>query len=474
MEKMKRKKSEEYEYCKICRINHNQARRHNFFPRHTTSLSSLFSRFLHKLSLLNSPISNPTFNLPPHASSSSPFWCIFCEFDVHDVGASFASGNVIKHLASKDHLDNVKQFLWKYGGGSNKVDSFRVSEAEFAEWEKKCEVLTCKAAAPSGIYQGSLCQESNDIQQNYGILNNFDKNNINLLESNLSNNVLPLQYDTKKNYQVCQSDISEANKTGLPYRDLGLQMPQGSEHGLNTWSSTYTDYSRVCPLPSTGANLLVNGPAHGEVQINQPTTNREPYLNGKSLFLEAYSDDSQNLAELYSFEQRPDHCSSDFPLLGYQTLTRITSGKSGDDKGNVYSGAPPPWLEGAETASDGQPTTTRSIIAQNNCRKTSKLNPKRVGAAWAERRKKELEMEKRGEIVANTSPDWLPNFGSVWQSGSRKESLKDFKEKVDVLKADSQTEAEIKVQPYISKRMRIGTDTFSAGGVQEAGDTSRS
>ncbi|XP_074275454.1 TITAN-like protein [Silene latifolia] len=435
----KKKKNEEYEYCKVCRINHNQGRRHNFFPRHTNSLSSLFSRFLNKLSLLNSSISNPTFNLPHHASSISPepFWCIFCEFDVDNAGSSFTSGNVIKHLASEDHLKNVKQFLCKYGAGSNKLDSFRVTETKFAEWEK-CEVLRCKAAATSGICQGSLSHESNDIQQNYGILNNFDNNNIHFLASNLSNNVLPLQYDTNENYQVCHSDISEADKTGRPYPDLGLPIPQGSEHGLNTWSSTYTDYGSVRPLPSTGANLLAKGPAHGEVQINRPTTTREPYLNG------------------------------------YQTLSRITSGKSDDDKGNVYSGAPPPWLEEAETVEVGQSTTTRSIIAQTNCRKASKLNPKRVGAAWAEKRKRELEMEKRGEIVANTSaPDWLPNFGSVWQSGSQKESLKEFKkEKVDVSKADSQPEAKIKLQPYISKRMRLGTDTFSSGGVQEAGDTS--
>jgi hypothetical protein len=56
-----------------------------------------------------------------------------------------------------------------------------------------------------------------------------------------------------------------------------------------------------------------------------------------------------------------------------------------------------------------------------------KLNPKRVGAAWAEKRRAELEMEKEGEIVPITSDSsWLPNFGSVWQSGTRKESRKEF------------------------------------------------
>ncbi|KAK9668910.1 hypothetical protein RND81_13G095400 [Saponaria officinalis] len=435
----KKKREEEYEYCKICRLNHNQGRRHNFFPRHTTSLSSLLSRFLHKLSLLHSSLSNPTFFLPQHASSSSPFWCIFCDFDFDDFGSSFACGNVIKHLASDDHLKNVKHFLWKYGGGMNKVDSFRVTEAEFAKWEKKCEVLKCKATSPSGIHHGTLHGELNDIRPNYDVLNNFEKNNIPFLEPNLLNNVLPLQYNTNENYQVCRLDISEAGKAGPSYEDPGLQMAQGSEHGLNTWSSTYIDYGSTYPLPSCPVNLLADGLIHKAVHKNQSTTNGEASSNG------------------------------------YQSLTRITSAKLGDDKGNVYSGAPPPWLEGTDPTNEiGQPTSARSNSAQKNSRKTSKLNPNRVGAAWAEKRKRELEMEKRGEIIANTSgPDWLPNFGSVWQSGTRKESMKYFKkETVSVPKADSQSEAEIKLMPYISKRMRVGTQMFSSGGFQEAGDTS--
>ncbi|KAL9243393.1 hypothetical protein vseg_017286 [Gypsophila vaccaria] len=434
MEKTKTKKEEKkkgeeedevYEYCKVCRINQKQGRKHKYMPRHNNTLSSLLTRFLHKLSLLQHSLSHPTFFLPQHvssSSSSSSFWCIFCDFDVDDTASSFARGNVIEHLASQDHLKNVKHFLWKYSGGSHKVDSFRVTEAEFAKWEKKCEVLKHKATSPSGIHHGSLCGELNDIRPNNAMLNNFDKNNIHFVEPNLSNNVLPLQYNTNENYQVCRSDISEAGKVGPSYTDYGLQMPQASEHGLNTWSSTYIDNGSAHPFPSCPPKFLADGLAYKAVHENQNATNTtEPYCNG------------------------------------YQSLTRITSGKAGDDKGNVYSGATPPWLEGTDPTiiNIGQSTTTRSNGAQKNSRKTSKLNPNRVGAAWAEKRRKEMEMEKRGEIVANTSaPDWLPNFGSVWQSGSRKESMKHFKkETVSVPKADSQIEAEIGVKPYISKRM---------------------
>lgn len=121
-----------------------------------------------------------------------------------------------------------------------------------------------------------------------------------------------------------------------------------------------------------------------------------------------------------------------------------THQKVGD--GNVHSGAPPPWLEA--TGGDEQ----RPVL--NKSRK-SKLNPKRVGAAWAEKRKREMEMEKRGEIVkSDFDPNWLPNFGRVWQSGSRKESRKEFEmEKHKNPDVDCRLEMPVAVQPYISKRM---------------------
>ena len=98
--------------------------------------------------------------------------------------------------------------------------------------------------------------------------------------------------------------------------------------------------------------------------------------------------------------------------------------------GNVHSGAPPPWLKAVE---EGQlnvgvkPDLDSFVSSSSKSGKSKKLNPKRVGAAWAEKRKLELEMEKRGELVKNEcDANWLPNFGRVWQSGSRRDSRKEF------------------------------------------------
>lgn len=159
---------------------------------------------------------------------------------------------------------------------------------------------------------------------------------------------------------------------------------------------------------------------------------------------------------------------------GSQSLTQIPFGGLEDIKGNVHSGALPPWLEGFEACKEnGQSRGPRANSAQKNSRKTNKLNPERVGAAWAEKRKLELEMEKRGEIVVNVSDaNWLPNFGRVWQSGSRKESMKEFKKQTkNGPKAEKEVKSEIKLQPYISKSMQRRTYDISKD-VQKAGDIS--
>lgn len=123
-------------------------------------------------------------------------------------------------------------------------------------------------------------------------------------------------------------------------------------------------------------------------------------------------------------------------------------------------GALPPWFEeeaGEKYINDGLNSVSRTKgfgSLENKPKKSSKLNPKRVGAAWAERRKIEMEKEKRGETVTDFASDWLPNFGRVWQSGSRKESRIEFeKEKQKLMKLGEQSEVAIEIQPYVSKRM---------------------
>ncbi|PSR95944.1 TITAN-like protein [Actinidia chinensis var. chinensis] len=138
--KQNQKSADRFEFCKVCRLSHDQGRRHKYFPNHAKSLSSFLSRFQTKLSDLKFFLRNPSLLRPEHASRNR-LWCVFCDSDVDEVGSSFACGNEINHLASADHLKNLKSFLWNYGGKMDQVDSFRISEEDLAKWEKKCASL---------------------------------------------------------------------------------------------------------------------------------------------------------------------------------------------------------------------------------------------------------------------------------------------------------------------------------------------
>lgn len=65
-----------------------------------------------------------------------------------------------------------------------------------------------------------------------------------------------------------------------------------------------------------------------------------------------------------------------------------------------------------------------------------------------------MEMERRGEILTTKfDSNWLPEFGRVWQSGSRKESRKEFQVEINTShKDDNQAVMPTELQPYVSKR----------------------
>ncbi|WKA07899.1 hypothetical protein VitviT2T_025671 [Vitis vinifera] len=429
MAKKKKSNNGEFEFCKVCNLNHNQGRRHNYFPNHTKSLSSFLSRFLSKLSDVRFSLKDPSPLRPEHASRNR-LWCIFCDADIDELGSSFACNNAINHLASLDHLKNLKSFLWKHGGGMDRVDSFRVSEADLAKWEKKCKLLKSTDASSSEGSCRPLLGPSNDIHNelNYENINNFDKNVVYSLESSLSNGVMPLQYHTNEIYQVSHSEFFGVPKVGSLLHDVTSFWPAETHSSTDLWNLKDLTVHRESQPPlcnskrSSADSYLSNG---GVYQVCRD----ERVANGGS--------SSQSL----------------------QYLTQICSKSPEEAEGNVHSGAPPPWFEATEgnkinvLQKPGFGSLTSPI---NKSGKSHKLNPKRVGAAWAERRKIELEMEKRGEIVtSNCDVNWLPNFGRVWQSGSRKESRKEFEtEKQKLPKVENQSDLSIKIQPYISKRMR--------------------
>ncbi|KAG6513253.1 hypothetical protein ZIOFF_023566 [Zingiber officinale] len=439
----------EFQFCSVCRCNHDQGNRHRYFPGHVRALTTLLSRFHRKISDLRSFVRNPSLLLPEHDAALNRLWCIFCSCDLHETDSLFARSNAIRHLASSMHLLNLKNFLEKHGGGMDRVDSFRVSEADLVkvlverlnfmdcsqidqiydkllnfkcflflqlQWEKGCEAL--KGAVPfscNRTIEPSL-GSSKDIQ--HAVTSNIEENSVHSTFSYISDSVIPLQNLTNENYVEYHPKVN-----GFPI------------------SGSISNAATSCSISMEGNDGLNNACIFGspsrQLSVSTSTCNVKNVIR---------------LPPNNSIDKRIGSAGDPNQVLPEPTLRSLSSEVS---QLNVHAGGPPPWFEISEGQGSNvtkEDTNTNTLASQSfHSMKSKELNPKRVGAAWAERRRAELKMEKR-EIV---SKSWLPNFGSVWQEGTRKKSRKEFEMRNRIHSGnESPSEISPKVQPYISKRHR--------------------
>ncbi|XP_062193750.1 meiosis-specific protein PAIR2-like [Phragmites australis] len=385
-------------------------RRHRYFPAHRAALAATLSRFRSKLSDLRCAFLGATS--PPRRPG---LWCPFCSTDLVDLDSRSSCSNAIYHLASDEHLKGVKDFLWKHRGGTDQADSLRISEDELAKWEKGCESLSTGAKKGTQGLVGASLGLMKDIQNESTSdnLDSFAKTNIPSFSNSASYVVTPLQSPTNGAYHPISTACHGASGSGsvlysAPHGTVGLPItPWGlaAAHEQQGVLTTNWSHSTDPEMEGHQSTIIRNGPNPSiscSVHIQQ--NHSGGYLNNGS-------------------------------------------------KANVHTGAPPPWLE----ASEHDPKSlslSKCSLPSSRKGKSRKLNPKRVGAAWAERRRAEMEMQKRGEIVPETSDSsWLPNFGGVWQSGTRKESKKEFEKNHKLHDRKGNHELSLEIKPYISKRM---------------------
>ncbi|KAF5743689.1 hypothetical protein HS088_TW08G00274 [Tripterygium wilfordii] len=221
----KKNQKGEFEFCKVCRLNHDQGERHKYFPKHKSSLAAFLSRFQSKLNDVRYFVKHPIVLASEHASRNR-LWCVFCDTDIDELGCSFACENAINHLGSGEHLKILKKFLWKNGGGMDCVDTFRILEADLTKWKNKCKSLKEESVSASGGSHALPFVSANDIHNdlNFGNINNSDQNTFDPFKSNFSNGVMPLQYNTNE-YQISHSKLLEVTNAGPVRQHFTSHMP---------------------------------------------------------------------------------------------------------------------------------------------------------------------------------------------------------------------------------------------------------
>lgn len=106
------------------------------------------------------------------------------------------------------------------------------------------------------------------------------------------------------------------------------------------------------------------------------------------------------------------------PANQQYSLTAIHRTRSSSSRGNVHTGAVPPWLQNDDDDSEMLAIGPSEKLFRTHLasKKKGSKNPKRVGAEFMENRKH----------MKQDDDTWLPSFGRVWNHGPRLHSKLEY------------------------------------------------
>lgn len=134
----------QFEFCKICRFNHNQGKGHKYSSKHQQQLAFLLAKAHQKFKDVSFFRKNPSW-LREEDRSRNKFWCHFCEEEVSEENSVFVCSNTIRHLASSSHLRNIKKFWFEQGADVDKRHLYVIGGEELSKWEDACNTLSASA-----------------------------------------------------------------------------------------------------------------------------------------------------------------------------------------------------------------------------------------------------------------------------------------------------------------------------------------
>ncbi|KAF5932953.1 hypothetical protein HYC85_029124 [Camellia sinensis] len=341
-----------------------------------------------------------------------------------------------------------------YSGNMDQVDSFRISEVDLTKYSpvlfsfcfsgrKSANHLKMKLLA------NYLIGSSNDIHNQLYSERIYSFDN----QSSFSNGVMPLQNYTNESYQVSHSELSEVSEVGPCLHYSNSHSLAGTQFDTNSWGYMDNRQSLVCNDGKCSADGYLS---NRRKERRREGKTKEEKTRGEKLQSFLFSPYLTSRHDPNRLRHALDPLVPDLPIKEEIFFLQRDRHLQEEAEENVHVGAPPPWFD----ATEENPLNEQITLLLLAIRKFQ-LNPKWAGAAWEGKRK--IEMERKEEIVTN-------NFDS-WQSGSLKESRKEFKvENKNSPRVELQSETSIKIQPYISKQMMQVNDTFGGDHVKRITD----
>ena len=357
-----------FSYCSVCRINHNQKRNHIFTTKHKQKLKIVLQKFGTRIKLCRPYLENPVIE-EFSDEKTEKFWCHFCmeEINKHvtDHFKAILYGGLFEHIANEKHYEAIEKFWVDNGAEAKYKSQFIISQTDLRLYKQKLIPLVDK-------YENKTAKRTNEIakqiktQENIRIENLYKANAE--CEANMSSERIIYR--------------SLKNKHGI------IQNPTGYHDGIRVWRSGIMKYS---------------------IQSNQiiPSKYVKTSVNNAKMSIPQ----NQNI---YTVDAKSDITFSKVKL------------KFDKSKGNIFTGAKPPWLikERDDDSSNETKIIGPSISdLEKHLKKKekAKLNPKRVGANF-------------DHNINDTSETWLPSFGRVWTQGARWKSRHEYRNEAGVLK----------------------------------------
>ena len=273
-------------------------------------------------------------------------------------------GGLFEHIANEKHYEAIEKF-WVDNGAEVKYKSqFIISQTDLRLYKEKLIPLVDK-------YESKIAKRTNEIAKQIKTQENIRIENL---------------------YKANAEDEEHLSSERIIYRSLKnkhgiIQNPTGYHDDIRVWRSGIVKYSIQSNqiIPSKYVKTSIN---HAKVSIPQ----------------------NQNI---YTVDAKSDI-----------TFSKVKV-KFDKSKGNIFTGAKPPWL--IKETDDGLNETKIIGPSINDLEKhlkrkeKSRLNPKRVGANF-------------DHNINDMSETWLPSFGRVWTQGARWKSRHEYRNEADVLK----------------------------------------
>jgi len=386
-------------FCTPCNLSHTQGKGHIYSKKHQEKLEIYLNRQCEKIKSLKYFLKNPIrishATLPDGTNPNKNFWCFACDCDIDNSKNNFLCFEALKHLSGNKHKRKVEAF-WKECGAYLIKDVLKKTKAKFCVGKPKyIEFLRLIKSYDVDEVQEDAPITTDDIQKLY------TNSLIPSLSSSTNGKFVPAPSDSKV-YKTVK------NTLGI------LQNPTGWNNYERVWGGGIVKFRKEGQWLPWPIDLDDESDQSGQGVMGGWNVQSKPQEEQPRLEILKGIDHNQKI-QIQGF-------GSNLTSLGTISLS--------PGEGNVHTGATPPWL----LDNSGK---LRRIPTRSDQRRRNSKQPQKLG--W--------DIIRTGQITAGRN--FLPNYGGVWESGSRSESRIKFqeKEKLEEISESAALAKVITIQP---------------------------